>query len=230
MVNSYIYGGNNPLKYRDPSGMSFWQTTMGQIVIGVVISAAIVASAGLAAWGAVALLGIQSALTGAAVGALAGAIAGGLVGGGLTVLFKQGTFKEGFIQGAITGAMVGAMVGASQAGVNARNAANRSPSASVTNKTGRNLPGSGNVGSGTGTGDPVPTTLRPGQTVNINNPSPEGITDIDTINGIKYRGTETGPNYNIVPGGQGPVDYEIQLDINNPATLPDELGPGPEWP
>ncbi len=114
MVNSYAYAGNSPLKLTDPSGRSF----LGDLVLGALITAAAVFTAGASAGFMIQLLGAAGTAFAPVVGAISGAIAGGIAGGivGAVGYGVQGRstaegFVHGMIQGAIAGAVAGAVVG-----------------------------------------------------------------------------------------------------------------------
>ncbi|MBF0107488.1 MAG: peptidoglycan DD-metalloendopeptidase family protein, partial [Deltaproteobacteria bacterium] len=98
--NRYAYVRNNPLKYVDPSGHSFWswfKKIVGAFigaVVGVVVG---IATAGLGAIAAAALAGLAGGLvSGAVAGGLKGALMGGILGlfggalgGGLSEVLTQ---------------------------------------------------------------------------------------------------------------------------------------------
>ena len=136
-INSFIYSGNNPINYKDPSGNSFWKklgwialgSLMGPVGILLAINfsgefssgeiklANTIAILSLAAIsGAAAGAAVGAAGYSAWVGAAAGGLAGGVVGGVGFELFNLGTFQDGFIQGAIVGGIAGyyAALGAGQ--------------------------------------------------------------------------------------------------------------------
>lgn len=111
--NRYAYAANNPLKYTDPSGHSFWGwfKKLFAAFIGALIGVLVtIASAGALAGVGFALTKVTLSLT-LGQWMLAGAI-GGLVGGAITGAINGG------IKGALLGALMGAVGGALFSGAN----------------------------------------------------------------------------------------------------------------
>ena len=101
-LNRYAYCRNNPVKFVDPSGNSFWGAVLG--AIGAIIAIALAPfTAGMSLWACVGM--------GAMYGAIGGAI-GGMIGGGIDAAIAGGSIGKGMLTGAITGAIGGAISGA----------------------------------------------------------------------------------------------------------------------
>ena len=115
--NRYSYVKNNPLKYTDPSGHSWWTKatswvkknwkTIVTVIVAIVVT---VITAGLAA----PLIGTLGAVWGGiAVGAIAGA-AGGFAGGVVGTKLYGGSWSDAFkngLKGAAAGAIMGGISG-----------------------------------------------------------------------------------------------------------------------
>ena len=101
--------------------------------------------------------------------------------------------------------------------------------AGVKNMTNRPISASGNPGGFwdfQGTGDQVHFTIQPGQTVDIWNPTSEGVRDVDFVEGIKIPGTSFSPNVDIIadPRYHGPA-APILIVPRDPWNNPRPTGP-----
>ncbi|MBL6988707.1 MAG: hypothetical protein ISR65_02980 [Bacteriovoracaceae bacterium] len=111
VINRYVYTGNNPINFVDPTGKSF-----KKVLLGIAAAAAAVFTGGLAgAWiGSIIGKWVASSVLGAILGTLGGAITGALVGGvtgGLVHAALGGSFTEGFKIGAVSGMIAGGIAG-----------------------------------------------------------------------------------------------------------------------
>jgi RHS repeat-associated protein len=111
-LNRLAFGANNPLRFADPSGHSFWDVVAGVFIVVVAVAAAAVIS--------VATLGAGAPLSAILIGAAIGAVVAGGVAVGLAAAGKINTFWEGAgfaLAGAVIGAsVVGAYLAAAAAG------------------------------------------------------------------------------------------------------------------
>ena len=122
LLSKYIYTGNNPIAYIDPSGRSFLSNVLA---IGLTI-AALYFTGGLiagAASGAVSTLGITNVFAGQIVGGLVGSMLGGAIGGiagGIGSQIGGGSWSEGHTIGSVIGSIYGGFKGALAGGTQSR--------------------------------------------------------------------------------------------------------------
>jgi hypothetical protein len=119
-ANLYAYCLNNPVMFTDSTGMSAWYDVLAWIGVALVVTAAIVLTAGAAGLAVGGLAGaiIHGAAVGALIGAGVGAV-GGAVGGMIYDAVQGNSFgtsiwagtKAGFGIGAIAGMLIGGVAG-----------------------------------------------------------------------------------------------------------------------
>jgi len=116
--NRYSYVGNNPLKYTDPSGYSWWSkhvtknfSKYWKVIVVIVIAVLVAWGVGLLLTGPLGM--VMTGWSAVAVGAISGA-AGGFAGGVTGSLLNGGSFSDALkagLEGAAWGAVAGAAGG-----------------------------------------------------------------------------------------------------------------------
>jgi RHS repeat-associated protein len=102
-LNRLAFAANNPLRFADPTGHSFWDVLAGVLVVVLVVAAAAVIS--------IATLGAGAPISAILIGATIGAVVAGGVAVGLAAAGKIDSFWEG-----AGFALAGAIIGASAVG------------------------------------------------------------------------------------------------------------------
>ncbi len=127
IVNKYVYAGNNPVMYGDPSGRLFFLIPIIAGIagswIGTIVAATVVESLVLTGFSSILTGLIVGAISGAALGAVVGGVLGGVESSLMGISFDQGFsagFSAGLVAGAVGGGIGGGLGGYSQGLVNAK--------------------------------------------------------------------------------------------------------------